>query len=71
MKYTIEPLYAPQWDEEEGYLPSDTLAGYQLWDDQGKVIATAETREELYPIMFGIEAPSLPVPKNKRLTIAR
>ncbi len=71
MKYTIEPLYAPLWNEHEGYISTDILVGYELWDEEGKVIAAAETREELYPIMFGIEAPPLPVPKNRRLIVAR
>lgn len=48
MKYTIEPLYAPEFNEqEEMYLPTDQLVGYELWDSDGVVVATAETREEL------------------------
>ena len=57
MKYSIEPLYAPAWSSEEGYLPNDELVGYELWDERGRVVATAESREELYPYLFGIENP--------------
>jgi hypothetical protein len=53
MKYTIEPLFAPLWNEqEEMYLPTDELVGFELWDSNGKVVATAETREELMCYVF-------------------
>lgn len=57
MTYYIEPLYAPEYSEEYGYLPTDELVGYELWDSDGKVVARAETREELLPIVYGIVRP--------------
>jgi len=55
-KYSIEPMYAPV-EEGGDIIPNeDQLCGYGLLDfsQEGRVVARAETREELLIYVHGL-----------------
>jgi len=46
MRY-IEPVYDEHWDDiREEFISTDTLIGYRVMDERGKVLGEGETREE-------------------------
>lgn len=73
MRYVLEPLFAPHInDEGEMCGDSEELVGYALYDDDvGKVVAVAETREELLPKLYGFNPPPLGLSEKQRLYVSR